>query len=169
MEVDTPQPNSAEGAVLTIRRIGLAGDTLRATDFRYDPAPFLDADLDSIAARAARGEPGGFSAYSPNSSPPPDWPVIAARLRAEMDFPPWQLPLEYPWLAQDGSLWLRRSSNRETGTVSWVVLDAADRPRGRLELPEAVQVRWARGDLFWAVVPDELEVPWLVRYRIGGG
>jgi hypothetical protein len=33
-------------------------------------------------------------------------------------------------------------------------------PRARL---------WSRGDLFWAVDFDELDVPWLVRYRIEAG
>jgi hypothetical protein len=82
-----------------------------------------------------------------------------------MRFPPFQLPIQYPWVAQDGSVWLRIWDGT-TPTARWIVLDPRGRPRGDLELPADVRVWWNVGDVLWGAQPDEYEVPWLVRYRI---
>jgi hypothetical protein len=50
-----------------------------------------------------------------------------------------------------------------------VVLDPEGFPRAAIELPSQVRPLWASGETLWAVVPDELEVPWVVRYRMRGG
>lgn len=167
--VDTPPPAAADVATMTVTRVALAADTVFHHDLSYTPLPYTDADLDSIAARAARGGPGGFAPFNPNASAPDDWPVIAARLRAEMAFPEFQPPLEWSWPAHDGAIWLRRAGDRSTGTAEWVVVDAQGRLRGRLELPAEVRPLWSQGSTLWAAAPDDLEIPWLVRYEISGG
>ncbi len=166
--VETPAPATGASGAMTVTRVALEGDTLFHQVLAYTPVPYVDADLDSIAARAARGGPGGMAPFNPDASTPDDWEVVANRLRAEMDFPEFQLPLESSWPTPDGGVWLRRAGDRSTGTAEWVVLDADGRARGRLRLPASVRPRWTRGDTLWASVPDELEVPWLVRYRIEG-
>jgi hypothetical protein len=85
-----------------------------------------------------------------------------------MKFPEFKSPLEYPWLAQDESIWLRLS-HANHATALWLIMDAGGRPRGLLELPSNLRIVWSRGDTFWAVEPDELEVPWVVRFRIQPG
>jgi hypothetical protein len=69
------------------------------------------------------------------------------------------------WIAADGSVWIRRS---EIGgeAVRWILLSANGEPQGVIELPRAARVLWSRSDTLWAAIPDELDVPWLVRYRI---
>ncbi len=166
--VDAPRPTSGEAGAIFVHRILAGGDTVFSQAVNYSPVPFTDADLDSIAARAARGGPGGFGPYRPGASVPDDWEVIAARLRAEMAFPPWQDGLTQTWPANDDRLWLRLANDRQTGRTDWVILDANGFPAGRLSLPETAQPRWASGDVLWAAEPDQLEVPWLVRYRISG-
>lgn len=164
--VDTPRPTDGDDAVFTVSRLGLHGDTVYSRTLHYEPVPYAAAELDSIAARAARGEPGGMVGYVPGRPPPPNWERAARALRTSMDFPEHQLPVEYPWLAPDGAVWLRMN-DRDPATARWAVLDPDGRPRGRLELPADVRIVWTRGDTFWAVDPDELDVPWLVRYRMG--
>ena len=85
-----------------------------------------------------------------------------------MRYPPFRLPITYFQVGADESLWLLRDM-AESPVAQWVVLDPEGRPRGALELPTAVRLLWLNGDTFWAVVPDELEVPWVVRYRIRPG
>jgi hypothetical protein len=96
---------------------------------------------------------------------PPDWEAIALSLRDAMDFPEFKLPLEYPWLAQDESVWLRLS-HANHATARWLILNAEGRPRGQLELPSDLRIVWSRDDTFWAVEPDSLDVPWIVRFQI---
>lgn len=167
--VDTPAPEAADGASMSVTRVTLDDDTVFHRVLAYTPVPYGAADLDSIAARAARGEPGGFAPYNPNASAPDDWEAIAHRLRAEMAFPEFQLPLEYSWPAPGGGVWLRRAGDRSTGNAEWAVVDGDGEVRGRLELPYQVRPLWARGDTLWATEPDDLEIPWLVRYEITGG
>ena len=82
-----------------------------------------------------------------------------------MKFPEFKLAVETVRLAQDESVWLRLSQSDQTNAL-WLILDAEGRPRGRLEVPANIRIRWSSGDFFWATVPDEYDVPWVVRYRI---
>jgi hypothetical protein len=169
--VETPLADAPEDGTFTVTRFGLSGDTVYRRTLHYRPVPYSAADLDSIAARAARGEAGGMVPFvlGPGKPPVPDnWEAIAHTLRGAMDFPRFQLPIRSVWLAQDGSLWLRRE-DVNGATARWIVLDDEGRPRGALDLPADVRIVWSRGDTLWAVSPDENDVPWLVRYRIRPG
>ncbi len=167
--VEAPLRQTQEDGVFTVTRFGLSGDTVYTRTLHYRPIRYSAADLDTIAARAARGERGGGVPYNPAGSPvPSDWEVIARRLRLAMNFPEFKQPLESAWLAQDESIWLRLLSGDDS-TARWVLLDAQGQPRGQLELPSHLRIRWNRGDTFWAVEPDEYDVPWLVRFRIQPG
>jgi hypothetical protein len=86
-----------------------------------------------------------------------------------MDFPEFRLPIQYPWLAQDESLWLRWTEGGSAATTRWILFDREGTPQGQLELPSNLVIEWARGDAFWAVEPDEYDIPWVVRFRIRRG
>jgi hypothetical protein len=164
--VENPRAQTPDDGVFMVTRFGLSGDTVYHRALHYRPVRYTAADLDTIAARAARGEPGGMVPYNPAGSPvPPDWEAIALSLRNAMKFPEFKLPLEYSWLAQDESIWLRLSHSNHA-TARWLILDAEGHPRRQLELPSDLRIVWSRGDTFWAVEPDELDVPWVVRFRI---
>ena len=167
--VEAPPAETQEGGVFTVTRFGLSGDTVYTRTLHYRPIRYSAADLDSIAARAARGERGGGVPYNPAGSPvPSDWEAIARRLRNAMKFPEFKQLIEDAWLAQDESIWLRLLSGDDS-TARWVLLDAQGHPRGQLELPSHLRIRWNRGDTFWAVEPDEYDVPWVVRFEIQPG
>lgn len=168
--VESPLAATEQEGVITVMRIGLQGDTVFRRELRYRPARWTAEDLDSVAARAARGEAGGFApimAVRGGSAPaaPDDWQAIASRLRGAMDFPEFKLPVQSVWLGQDESIWLRRQSD-ESAPASWVLLDARGNPVGQLELRAGSRPLWVRDDVLWAAVPDENDVQWLVRYRI---
>jgi hypothetical protein len=167
--VDTPIPSSPEDGVLTVTRIGVAADTVFGRRIHYRPIGYSDADLDSIAARAARGEPGGMVPFFPGRSAPDNWEQAAPRIREAMSFPEFQLPLEYYWVAQDESIWLRFRPTEGTGVADWVVLDPDGHPRGKLDLPLDIRPQWSRGDTVWASDSDELEVQWLVKLIVAEG
>jgi hypothetical protein len=162
--IETPLAENRKDGVFTVTRFGLSGDTVYSRALHYEPILYSEADLDSVAARAARGGAGGM-AEGGASPVPSNWAVIARSLRAEMKFPEFKLPIHYTFLAQDGSIWLRRREG-DRPTARWILLDAQGRSRGELELPSDLRIQWSRGDTFWAVDPDEYEVPWVVRFRI---
>jgi hypothetical protein len=166
LTIETPIATSPEEGAVLVTKMGLADDTIYSRTLRYRPIPYSAADLDSIAASAAR-RGGGFGVPMGGSAPPvPDnWEAIAAAFRGVMDFPEFQVPIARSWLAQDESLWLAR--HREGSPVTdWVILDRDGNPRGGLELPAGANPQWSRGDVLWAVVPDEFDVQWLVRYTL---
>lgn len=68
--------------------------------------------------------------------------------------------------AQDGTLWLRREATGEDAAV-WLVLSGEDgEPRGEVTLPADQEVITALGDVLVILEEDELEVPYILRYRI---
>lgn len=167
--VEAPPAAAQDDGSFTVTRFGLSGDTLYSRTFHYRPVRYSATELDSIAARAARGEPGGMVPYSPiRRAAPAGWEAAARSLRDAMSFPEFKPPIENVWVAQDEALWLRLSSEDES-TARWVVLDARGRPRGDIVLASKIRILWSRGDVFWGVEPDQLDVPWLVRFRIERG
>ena len=158
--VGVPYARSAETGALTVTRISDAGDTVYRRTLRYRPQPYTEELLDAAAAQQPRAWMNGVEVTKPVDA------LVKSRLRAEMDFPAFRLPVQYSWLGADEGVWLRRTT--DPGYLQhWIVLDAQGRLRGEVELPENARLLWCGGDVAWAAVPDDLDVPWLVRYRIG--
>ena len=68
---------------------------------------------------------------------------------------------------EDERLWFRL--DEPPGPTSrWVLLDPEGLPLGQLELPGGFWLMWSSGDSFWGMEPDDLDIPWLVRYRMEG-
>jgi hypothetical protein len=169
LAIEVPRPEAGADGLIEVIRIGLVGDTLWRRELTYDPVPYSDTDLDSIAARAARGDAGGGPvAGGPGAppSPPSNLDVIARALRGSMAFPEFRMWLQSPWVASHGSIWLRKDMGTfASETTEWVLLEPDGNPVGRLELPSAVRVLWHEGNEFWAVEADDFGVPWAVKYR----
>jgi hypothetical protein len=97
---------------------------------------------------------------------PDNWRQIAARLRAEMEFPRYRIGLDYGSTSPDGTVLLAFSSGEDAPERTFVVVDSEGKVQGRLSLPSEVRPRWTDGRTLWVSEPDELGIPWLVRYRI---
>lgn len=163
--VERPTPASEDGGRVTATRVGLAGDTVYRREMGYLPPRYLTSDLDSIAARATRGE--GLSFAVVGGSPPPieNPEAVTNRIRAAMQYPEFQMPIERAIATDDASVWIAyRPALADTTT--WVILRPDGTPRGRLALPSGVSILWHSGDTLYASVPDEMDVPWLVRYTL---
>ena len=168
--VESPLASSEREGSISVMRFDLVGDTVFTTTLRYRPERWTSEELDSIAVRASRFEPGGMAPYIParDGGPPPapdDWPAVARRLRDAMDFPEFKLPIQTVWVGGDESVWLLRTG-AQGAPLQWIVLDARGRPEGMMQLPRGVRVLWRNQDLVWASALDENDVPWLVCYRI---
>lgn len=155
----------ATGGGVSMTRVAASGDTVGRTEVAYEAGRWTDAELDSVAALSART--GGVVMMGGGQPPPPDnWQEIAARLRAEMDFPAYRVGLDYSWSARDGWLLLRFSEGEAASMATFVVVDAAGGIAGRFDVPKGVRPLWTDGTTLWVSEPDELDVPWLVRYRM---
>jgi len=140
-------PSSPEDAKLTLLKMTLANDTVFVREFGYEPIPIPRAEIDSIL----------------------DSNVTSRRSRDWLDDrlykPPFRPPVTSMVLGMDGWIWLRGNPTENAG-VPWFALDPDGTPAGRIPLPAGLRV--FAGDAFhlWGAEKDELDVPYLVRYRI---
>lgn len=163
----------AAEATLRLTRFTHAGDTVRSREFTYRPKPFPQAVLDTaitrhigVAPNVMYGTPAG-GVMIPQL--PQDSAAARARLEREISFPELQPPVSDRYVvSSDGALWLERE-DLDTGSRTWTVFNAEDRPMGLVDIPRGTLVRWTDGREVWAVELDELSIPWLVRYRLGSG
>lgn len=155
-------------------RLDRHGDTVRSTAFRFEPRPFPDEVLNDYAVRQAHrvgpwavmGAPGeGVERLESRAE---DTAAARQAILREMPFPRYQRPVQATFQAAGGALWLRREDLGDEG-IRYTVLDPDDVPVGELEIPRGTRLGWSDGEILWAIEPDELEVPWLVGYRIVGG
>jgi hypothetical protein len=164
--VESPQPVSDADTMFTVTRLTLSRDTVFSTTLFYTPSRYDTAELDSIALGGSVGPMArvGGSAATP---PPPD-PAVAKLLREDMDFPDFRLPSRTTWVANDESIWVQRA-DRGASQLRWIVLAPDGRPEGEVQMPLRSRLLWRRDDVLWVSTPDDMDVPWLVRYRIGMG
>ncbi|MEX0891964.1 MAG: hypothetical protein WEB88_07305, partial [Gemmatimonadota bacterium] len=161
-------PTSVEAAEIAFTRTGLTGDTLHHRTFSYTPEGYTEAYLDSLAWRTAVQGSGMVRIVDGaiQRDPPLDDPTPVARaLRATMDFPPYAPPVRSVVGGADGSAWIRWTDDGRLRD-RWIVFGPEGDPRGRFTLPRNASISWASGDEFVVVERDELDVPWVVRYRL---
>jgi hypothetical protein len=74
-------------------------------------------------------------------------------------------PVTYVAVGQDSSIWLRREEVSGDSAV-WNVLDPSGEAVGTLRLPSGQTVVAAKGDVVAAIELDDLDVPYVIRYRL---
>jgi hypothetical protein len=92
--------------------------------------------------------------------------VIAAAVAPvlpSLDFHP---PVSRSTLGSDGSLWLQREEVSGDST-DWIVIDEQGRARGNVRLSRDTRLASVTATSAWLVRRDEVNVPWLVRVRLG--
>ena len=90
-----------------------------------------------------------------------------AVLRAAMSYPQFRLAIDVPpWVGQDETIWLGRTTVESDAISRWIVLDAEGFPLREVELPVSARVLWSGEESLRAVELDEQKVPWLVGYRV---
>jgi hypothetical protein len=154
--VDRSAAPSSTSGVFQVRRVSFKGDTIYTRLFRYAPRRYPSSFADSLANAFADG-------YA--SSQPVARDLLVAAAKANIDLPAFQPPVAQAISPNDDWLWLRREDN-SAATNRWIIIAPDGRTASRLDLPSSVQIRWASREVLWAVVPDSMDVPWLVKYRL---
>lgn len=170
--VDRESATDPDSAAMRVTRLTLDGDTVFHRELAYRPKPFGPEQLDALAWRAVQIPRGAIPIVGGVPQPPrmePDSAERFPRVRAAFDeYPEFQPPVTSHHLGNDERLWLRRE-DEAGGVRRWLVLQRNGEPLGHVVLASSSRVAWSEGETLWAIEFDELEVPWLVRYRIEGG
>lgn len=159
--VDRSVATSSAFDSLSVTRTSFSGDTLFHQSFRYRPVGYPPEVLDNLA--------------SENAWPALTWagsgaePSLEAEraIRAKMEFPAWQPPVQDALVGASGEVWLRREDRAEE-TYEWVVLAPDGKALGVVGLPRDAVPAWARGDRVLVVHTDSVGVPWVVEHHLRG-
>lgn len=165
--VERDVATTSDAAFFKVIRLGFAKDTIYSRQFRYRPVRYSETFLDTIAWRSVRTPGGGYRIVNGVPQFPalaPDSLDLFRMVRAAIEFPQFQPPVQSHYLSNDGHLWLRREDAGED--YRWLVLDQEGQPLGQVQLSRRARIGWHRGETFLAIELDEDDVPWLVRYRI---
>jgi hypothetical protein len=125
------------------------GRVVRERRFLYRPFPLPPSVRDGVLARAGSN------------------PRLAQQIRPHLSFPAFQRPVTAMLASRDGMHWIQREPYLERGREC-LVLDADLSPRAIIALPpRAIGFSGPiTRDHFWLLESDDLDVLYLVRYRI---
>jgi hypothetical protein len=147
----------AMNATFRVTFVSLQGDTLDTHAYPYEPVPMPDSLVEAtVEARSrvlervipARGE-------------------AEAAARKALYLPRFFVPVTGAMFDSEGRLWLLREDDPGRPRIVDVI-DSSGRLVDRMALPIGAQIKWAGRDVLWTLERDELDVPYLVRYRIAG-
>jgi hypothetical protein len=145
-------PEAAEGRFRVVR-FSSSGDTILDREYSVAPRPLTEAEKKRIF----------------------DWIFSMRDVQERFDRGMLErampLPSHYPPVTGavpgfDGSIWLRGVELPESDSVSWTVLGSNGDPLFFTVVPKRLRLRAATATTVWGVLPDSLDVPFVVRYVV---
>lgn len=160
VRVNRTAPTTEGLQAFNVTALRFGGDTVFTMDYPYTPIPIDQQLVDSLIADYALGV-----SRSPFPSAPPqaraeEW------ARRTLYVPAFHPPVSDLRLGRDGSIWLRGEMTGEP-TVKWRILGPAGSLLGAVRLPAGLYAYAADVDQIWGLEQDELDVPYIVSYRVG--
>lgn len=138
-----------------VRRITTGGKTVVDATVEYTPEE-LPA---SAVEREISGAAGRFASFKSQQG------SLIQAIRQGIFAPKYLPPLTAIIGGLDGTIWAQRAT-LDTMTVEWDVIGTQASVIARCHLPKRLSVRIVSDESVWGVLPDEDDVPQLVRYRI---
>lgn len=155
--VERTAASSADSAAFTVTRSRPDGTPQWRHRYRYAPRPFPRGfDRTLIDRYLGNARPGAV----------PDREAAERGIRRAMYLPPYRPPVTALVPGRDGTVWLRREEPDPGASAVWNVLDESGRVLAIATVPPGVEVLAADRRHVWGVVHDEMDVPFIVRYRI---
>ena len=153
-------------AVVTVTGIGLTGDTLFTNRVSYTPTPLPTARVDSVVRATAERMHPSMSRRRPGLT----IGALEEDIRKAIYAPAYLPAVAELAVARNGNIWLRRFDPVESETGEqmneWWVLDPAGVPLARAHTPAGLRVMLIGDEAVWGVESDELDVDYIVRYRL---
>jgi hypothetical protein len=134
-------------ATYRVTRVDLSGDTAFTVDVPYEPRAVSPRRVDSIVTLYSGG---GRS---------------SSEIRDVLFLPDFVPPVSDVVVAPDGHVWVGRESVPDE-PVSWDVLDGTGDRVARAETPPGFRLLAATDEALWGSWTDDLDVPYVVRYRV---
>jgi hypothetical protein len=154
------EPGRAE---FRLTRLDLAGDTVYSRRYPYQPVPLPRERVDS-AADAIATTLHGFVGERTNTTLAQWSQWVAEAIYAPTHY----TPVAQLVAGRDGTVWLALSPTSQGGP-DWLVLSEEGEPVATVDTPDGVRVLLAERDALWGVERDELDVNYIVRYRVAAG
>lgn len=153
--VERPAAKRSGNSFFQVTKVDASGKTIFSNRYRYSPRRITKGLADSLLSVAVQQAMEVFGSRS----------AAEAEVRKALYLPEYHPPVTDVVVGGDGNIWLRRE-DLGGETVVWNVLDHRGRVKALLTLPKRLRIKEARGNLVWAIEHDELDVPYVVRYRI---
>ena len=151
--VERPTADNPDSARFRVTRLTAEGDTVFSRQYRYTPRAVPDSVNDRMAREIAK-----------LSRLPNRIEALRAARRA-LDLPPFFSPIRYVVAGADGTVWLRREERPGPSDI-WNVLDERGNVQAVVTVPKGTDLHYADKENVWGVVTDDLDIPYVVRYRI---
>jgi hypothetical protein len=156
--VDRSTSNAVGDPAFHLTKIAYTGDTLWHKQYRYTPVPLTDDIISAfveppLSQQNERLQARGFAAVS------------VSDFVAGLYIPDVLVPVTRLVLGFDDTIWLRREDSRAAMT-QWDVLDFNGDRAFSVAVPTETRILRATHDMVWARENDELDVPYVVRYRV---
>ena len=149
-------------AAFRVTHIGAAGDTVWHRSLIYEPERLPAERVD----RAVQEGAGSLHEFMSRGDPGLALGDVERRYREALYAPAYLPPVTNVVVAHDGSVWLALPEAPDDAAVGWWILDAEGEPAGRAVTPAGLTVHVITGDAIWGVETDELDVGYIVRYRL---
>lgn len=134
-----------------------SGEVVFDRAYRYSPRPISSASRDSIhEALAEFFVRTGFVQAAGQAQ---------SFARDSVPLPRFQPPVTNLVIGRDGTIWLGRE-RLGVSTAEYLVLGRDGRILASVAVPPGVQIRQAQRNMVWGVETDDLDVPYLVRFRV---
>jgi len=152
--VHRPLPSSSRQTTFVVEKVKLSGEAMFRKEFTYTPLPTTNDHY-----------PRAMAPFVQDLSRFMDASTAARTLRNAITLPPYQAPITYLVAGSDGTTWLRRE-NLEPGNAVWWVLDERGAQIATLDLPTGATIMRANREMAWVTELDDLDIPYVIRYRI---
>ena len=153
-------------AFFTLTRIGLAGDTVFTVRVPYTPVPLATERIDS----AVTAQTESLYDFMTRRQPGLARAALEERIRDATYKPDYVPPVGAVMTDADGNIWVRRFDpvELEGGEAfgEWWIFDEAGTPLARALTPMGLRIMHVAGGVVWGTEQDELDVDYIVRYRI---
>ena len=148
---------SSSPVAMHLLKVTASGDTVVSIDIPYQPKPLLPEIFETVLAELAERLVG--------SGPFGSTSAAKETIREAVYRPAHLPPASDLVVAQDGRVLIRREDLGEPQT-KWDVLSPEGVPVARINMPASARVRFATNTHIWTIELDELDVPYVARYRI---
>jgi len=153
--VDRPIPTHPDSALIGIHRIDVHGDTLWSLQHALPSVPVSEEFKEHWYDRMAR----------PGEDATPGSERLERTLREDVEFPEYLPAVTNALAAMNGDLWIETPHGKPDSS-SWRIFDSLGTAIGQVNTGKGLSFKYTDGDLLWATIQDDFDVPILLQFRI---